>query len=48
MGAILMISTFVLEAEAGVGIPGHGNGPTPFQDVFATGFSGSYNTFGTG
>lgn len=24
------------------------NGPTPFQWLFATGFSGSYNTFGSG
>jgi hypothetical protein len=48
MVSILLSTTLFHGAEAGVGIPGLGQGPTPFQSIFATGFSGSYNTYGTG
>lgn len=44
----LLISALFQGADAGNAIPGLGNGPTPFQSLFATGFSGSYNTFGSG
>jgi hypothetical protein len=47
--AVVVVAMGIMTVvECGVDIPGHGNGPTPFQQVFATGFSGSYNTYGTG
>ncbi|CAG7786471.1 unnamed protein product [Allacma fusca] len=45
---VLLVGTWIPSAQAGVPIPGLESGPTPFQTLFATGFSGSYNTFGTG
>jgi len=39
---------FINCVHAGHPVPGLENGPTPFQWLFATGFSGSYNTFGSG
>ncbi|ODM96831.1 Transcription elongation factor spt5, partial [Orchesella cincta] len=44
----LTMFLFLNCVHGGVPIPGLESGPTPFQWLFATGFSGAYNTFGSG